>query len=127
MLDTKIYGLCLERIKHQILNARTRGEDKVLLETYCTADTGEIIDILELYDLDNKTDQGLWEKLDELACTISLLLGYQMKFGYGPDGEIGLFVFFRDYTDETDLAVHGNRKMPSGLDPVKASLNGTGM
>jgi hypothetical protein len=106
MHDAKIYGLCLERIKHQILNARTRGEDKVLLETYCTSDTGEIIDILELYDLDNKTDGGLWDKLRELSYTISLLLGHQLEFGYGPDREIGLFVFFRKKTGETVLSVH---------------------
>ncbi len=104
MLDAKIYGLCLERIKHQILNARTRGADKVLLETYCTADTGEIVDILELYDLENKTDEELWEKLDELATTVSLLLGHQLKFGYAPDGEIGLFVVFRCDREEIGLA-----------------------
>lgn len=107
MLDAKIYGLCLERIKHQIFNARTRGEDEVLLETYCTADTGEIVDILELYDLENKTDEGLWEKLSELAFTVSVLLGQKLEFGYGPDGEIGLYVVFEDDTDETGVAVHG--------------------
>ncbi len=104
MLDAKIYGLCLERINHQILNARTRGADQVLLETYCTADTGEIVDILELYDLENKTDEELWEKLDELATTVSLLLGHQLKFGYAPDGEIGLFVVFKDGRKEIGVA-----------------------
>jgi hypothetical protein len=107
MLDAKIYGLCLERIKHQILNARTRGEGKVLLETYCTTDTGEIVDILELYDLEERTDEGLWEKLSELAFTVSLLVGHTLEFGHGPDGEIGLFVVFTDDADETGFVVHG--------------------
>lgn len=106
MLDAKIYGLCLERIKHQIFNARTRGEKKVLLETYCTAETGEIVDILELYDMEDKTDEGLWEKLSELAFTVSVLIGHKLEFGYGPDGEIGLFVVFENDTDDTGVVAH---------------------
>jgi hypothetical protein len=118
MLDAKIYGLCLERIKHQILNARTRGEGKVLLETYCTTDTGEIVDILELYDLEEKTDDGLWEKLGELAYTVSLLVGHTLEFGHGPDGEIGLFVVFTDDADEAGLVVHGTDSEASEALPV---------
>lgn len=106
MLDAKIYGLCLERIKHQILIAQNRGEKKVLLETYCTRDTGEVVDILELYDLTDQTDEGVWEKLSELAFSVSVLLGHTLEFGHGPDGEIGLFVIFSSDADASSVVTH---------------------
>ena len=62
----KIYGLCLERLKHQIKNAgnRVKAEtyfcpDQVLLESYNTGERQDIIDILELYDLEERTFDSL--------------------------------------------------------------------
>ncbi len=57
MEKTKIYGLCLERMKYQKVHARQRVNGAcqhnglVLLESYNTSDIEDIIDILELYDI----------------------------------------------------------------------------
>src|SRR5271169_2187485 len=51
----KIYGLCLERLKHHIKNAKNRvkagtysSPDQLLLESYNAGDLEDIVDILEL-------------------------------------------------------------------------------
>ncbi len=93
MDNAKIYGLCLERLKHQIRNARRfRKEARVLIEGYLTGDIEEIIDLLELYDIELRTDEALTEKLDELAFTASVLLRETLTFGYDGRGHLGLYV-----------------------------------
>jgi len=102
MEGIKIYGLCLERLKYQIAKAYLRIEkDRVgnglplLLESYNTGNPEEIIDILELYDLENRTCAGLNEKLEDLAYTLSELLREKITFGYTREGHLGLYWMIR--------------------------------
>ncbi|MDA8078681.1 MAG: hypothetical protein M0Z79_07040 [Nitrospiraceae bacterium] len=97
MKDAKFYGLCLERLRFQIGNARKRVAESdglcegILLECYNTGDPEEIIDILELYDIEDRSLSGVFEKLDDLACTVSLLLREKIGFGLTGKGELGLY------------------------------------
>jgi hypothetical protein len=97
--DVKIYGLCLERLKHQIRlawkragNDRNENASQFLLESYNTGDIGDIIDILEIYDLGEHTDEALREKLDDLAYTVSILIGERLSFGITGQGHWGLYL-----------------------------------
>lgn len=98
MDELKIYNVCLQRVKFQISNARQRlngtlpFDSRVQLESYNTADLDDIIDILELYDLDNHTHEGLREKLADLAYTVSVLVKEKMAFDYDEKGNLGLFL-----------------------------------
>jgi len=101
--SVKIYGLCLERLRHQIKNARNRlaaetcnSPDHVLLESYTTGEIEEIIDILELYDLEERTLDSLKDKLDDLAYTASVLIGADLTFGFTEEGHLGLYLSVRD-------------------------------
>ena len=93
MDEVKIYGLCLERLKYQITNAlkRMNGHDRFLLECYNTGEIDDIIDILELYDVTEKTPEHLSRKLDNLAYTASLLVRESLTFDYTVDGHLGLY------------------------------------
>jgi hypothetical protein len=97
MKDAKFYGLCLERLRFQIGNAKKRIAvadhlcEGLLLECYNTGDPEEIIDILELYDIEDHTLSGVFEKLDDLACTVSLLLREKIGFGLTGNGDLGLY------------------------------------
>lgn len=91
----KIYGLCIERLKHQIdIANKKRGvsEGRVVLECYNTGDIDEIIDILELYDIEHKTPESIREKLSELAYTASLLVRNTVEFDYDADGNLCLYL-----------------------------------
>ncbi len=103
MEDVKIYGLCLERLKYQIDLAKEKpnnGEslvsERYLLESYHTSDKDDIIDILELYDLEKQTSSHLKEKLNELAYTVSLLIGEKMTFDLTDEGYLGLYLLAHD-------------------------------
>lgn len=102
MEAAKIYGLCLERITHQIMNAKQRvneerqGNGQVLLESYNTGDTEDIIDILELYDIETRTNEGLKEKLEDLAYTVSALMREVLFFDYTEEGHMGLYLSLKD-------------------------------
>jgi hypothetical protein len=103
MEDVKIYGLCLERLKYQTglaikkLNSDAPSiQDRVLLESYNTAEIDDIIDILELYDVEESTSNHVREKLEELACTVSLLLRETLAFDLTDDGHLGLYLLTRD-------------------------------
>ncbi len=112
--SVKIYGLCLERLKHQIKNARSRLKaetypltEEVLLESYNTGDLEDIIDILELYDLEERTLKSLREKLDDLAYTVSVLIGETVAFGFDEDGHLGLYLAIQERSlIRRALAVH---------------------
>jgi hypothetical protein len=98
MEEVKIYGLCLQRLRYQIANAKRRSEkgtqdrqDAILLESYNTGDFEDIVDILELYDVRERTAVALWEKLEDLEFTVSLLLGDTVTFGYDENGHLGLY------------------------------------
>lgn len=98
MDNAKIYGICLERLKYQIRLAKQRvkagtGEgDPILLECYNTGGIEDIIDILELYDVEEKTYAQLREKLEELACSISELSREALMFDYTEKGHLGLYL-----------------------------------
>ena len=112
--SVKIYGLCLERLKQQIKNARNRatskiytGTDHVLLESYNTGELEDIIDILELYDLEETTFESLKEKLDDLAYTVSVLIGETLTFGFSEESYLGLYLAIRDKSlSPSDFAVN---------------------
>lgn len=98
MKDAKFYGLCLERLRFQIANAKRRCGASgstcqgVLIECYNTGDPEEIIDILELYDIEDRSINGVLAKLDELAYTASILTREKLGFGLTGKGELGLYV-----------------------------------
>lgn len=91
----KIYGLCIERLKHQIDIANKKkgiSDSRVVLECYNTGDIDEIIDILELYDIEHKTAESIKGKLDELAYTASLLVRNTVEFDYNAEGNLCLYL-----------------------------------
>lgn len=95
MLEAKIYGLCLERLRHQIKKARENEAittRNYLLEGYNTADIDDIIDILELYDLEERSYDGLMQKLDDLAYTVSVLTQEKLFFDFTEEGHLGLYL-----------------------------------
>jgi hypothetical protein len=103
MEEVKIYGLCLERLKYQIGNAKEKADnyvsstgERLLLESYNTAEVDDIIDILELYDVEERTARHIEEKLEELAYTVSLLLRESLSFGLTDDGHLGLYLLTCD-------------------------------
>jgi len=96
--NAKIYGLCLERLKYQITNAKKRINGNgghlicTMLECYNTGDLDDIIDILELYDVQEKTIGNMKEKLNELAYTVSVLTLENLFFGFNDKGHLGLYL-----------------------------------
>jgi len=99
MEGAKIYGLCLERLRHQITKAKERaekyaadGSSGMLLESYNTGELDDIIDILELYDLKDRTFSEANEKLEDLAYTVSELTRERIMFGYTDEGHLGLYL-----------------------------------
>ncbi|MBI5213576.1 MAG: hypothetical protein HY957_09470 [Nitrospirae bacterium] len=103
----KMYGLCLERMRHQINIAKKKsqntafGEDDIfLLESYNTGDIEDIIDILELYDIENKTIDALHNKLEELAYTASVLIRETLRFGFTYEGHLGLYLTLNKETEQ---------------------------
>ena len=96
MDGVKIYGLCLERLKHQIGNAKKRtggtAPGPLLLECYNTGETEDIIDILELYDLEDHSPEQVREKLEDLAYTVSMLIREVLEFGFTEKGHLGLYL-----------------------------------
>ncbi|MBC8412858.1 MAG: hypothetical protein ISR96_12030 [Nitrospira sp.] len=109
MEDVKIYGLCLDRLKHQTGRAREQMNvhqiniDRFLLESYNTDDIEDIVDILELYDLEEQSSIHLKEKLRELEYTISLLLQETLKFDYTHEGHLGLFLLIQNEVLKPEL------------------------
>lgn len=107
MLEAKIYGLCLERLKHQINNAKQKVKsepfickDCFLLECYNTGDLDDIIDILELYDIGERTFEGVMEKLNDLAYTVSALTRETLFFDLTREGHLGLYLALADKVTE---------------------------
>ncbi|MBA4373337.1 MAG: hypothetical protein C0402_10820 [Thermodesulfovibrio sp.] len=94
--NAKIYGLCLYRLKYQIELALGRAEGsaekQLILESYNTSEIDEIIDILEIYDLQEKSPEELAAKLDELAYTVSVLTKHPLCFDYTELGHLGLYL-----------------------------------
>lgn len=89
----KIYGLCLERLRYQINNAKQKnnGTESILLESYNTGEIDDVIDILELYDIEEKTYDAFINKLDDLAFTVSVLTRENLFFGFNEKGHLSLY------------------------------------
>jgi hypothetical protein len=99
MDGVKIYGLCIERLEFQIGNAKKRlnesgqvSDEHFLLESYNTDDPEDIIDILELYDINERSFEAVREKLEELAYTVSVLTRETLTFGITERGHLGLYL-----------------------------------
>src|SRR5208282_841552 len=100
METASICGLCLERLKYQIRNAKKRtvssgGQARpgeILLESYNTGDPDEIVDILEIYHVKDRTLEGVQETLAELAYSASVLTREPLHFGFNEEGHFGLFL-----------------------------------
>ena len=112
MEAAKISGLCLGRIAHQIriANQRISGghphNGLILLESYNTGDIEDIIDILELYDIEARTNEGLKEKLEDLAYTVSEFMREVLFFDYTEEGHMGLYLSLKgDFGDESHEVV----------------------
>lgn len=122
MEGVKIYGLCLERIRHQIGNAksktfvdRTAPADRVLLESYNTGDVEDLIDILELYDINDRTMEGVLEKLEELAFTVSNLARESLSFDITADGHMGLYLSFSAVPGGSSASTKTESRVEQGL------------
>ena len=122
MEEVKIYRLCLERLKYQIGLANKKVisdaqsiQERFLLESYNTAEIDDIIDILELYDLEDTTSNHFKEKLEELAYTVSLLLRETLAFDLTDDGHLGLFLLTRD---ESLIMLEQENEVGSALENV---------
>lgn len=93
--NLKLYGVCVERLKHQLVLAKKRVGDRVVekevLEGYRTGDIEELIDILELYDIDEKSAEAFQNKLEDLAHDVSLFIKETIEFGYDDDGNLTLY------------------------------------
>ena len=94
--NAKIYGLCLYRLKYQIERAIGRaegcGQKQLILECYNTSEIDDIVDILEIYDLKERTQKELEAQLEELAYTVSVLTRQSLFFDYTEQGHLGLYI-----------------------------------
>ncbi len=100
METLSICGLCLARLKSQISNAKKRAANnggqtfagKIILESYNTGDPDEIVDILEIYHVKDRTLEGVQETLAELAYSASVLTRESLHFDFNEEGHFGLFL-----------------------------------
>ncbi len=96
MDNAKIYNVCLERVKFQVSNARKKLNGgvppggRLILESYNSGDFDDIVDILEIYDIKERTEECLREKLDDLAYTVSVLVNERVCFDYNDKGNLCL-------------------------------------
>ena len=104
----KLYGLCLERLKHQIELAKARYRENphifnfiVTLECYRTGDVDEIVDILELYNIDSDNMETVMERLEDLARDASLLVRDTVEFGFSDDGFLSIYLSVNGKTKES--------------------------
>ncbi len=106
MEEAKVYNVCLQRLKFQIaqakkrLNGKALSDQRVNLESYNSGDIEDIIDILEIYDLEEKTMSGLRDKLDDLAYTVSLLVNEKVCFDYNDSGDLCLYLLIEESCEE---------------------------
>ena len=106
MLRGKIYGICLDRVGQLIAKAKKRlngnsHHGQLLLESYCTGDINDIVYILVLYDLKERTPEGLTKELEKVASTLSRIAHDELSFGYTEEGHLGLYLTVTGVTMET--------------------------
>jgi hypothetical protein len=97
MIGRKVYGICLERVGQLITKAKERlngnsHQEPVLLESYCTGNINDIVYILVLYDLKERTPEGLTKELEKIAFSLSHVVREQLSFGYTDEGHLGLYL-----------------------------------
>ena len=93
--DFKLYNICVMRLRHQIEIAHKRGQvsgGRIVLESYCTSDVEEIIDIHELYDIEDRTLEGVMKKLARVAGDASLFVKEKVEFDFNTEGELCLYL-----------------------------------
>lgn len=103
MQRARIYGICLERLSVLIGKAKARltGEGhwaRVILESYHTGDIDDIVYILELDDIEERTQRGLRKEIDYLTSTLSEASGEMLSFDYCEAGYLGLYLTVGDGT-----------------------------
>jgi len=97
----KIYGMCLERLQHQIRLAKERIKamnpppERIVLECYYTNDVEDIIDILELYDIEHKDMDTVKQKLADLADDISIMMRERLEFCFNENGDLCLYLILK--------------------------------
>jgi hypothetical protein len=106
MLRGKINGVCLQRVGQLISKAKKRlngksHQGRVLLESYCTGDINDIVDILVLYHLRERTLEGLTKELEKVASTLSRIAHDELSFGYTEEGHLGLYLTVTGVTMES--------------------------
>src|SRR5512139_2724258 len=110
MLRGKVYGICLERVGHLItkgrqrLNGNSHRQGQVLLESYCTGNINDIVYILVLYDLKERTPEGLTRELEKVASTLSRVAHEELSFGYTEEGHLGLYLTLADRFQAEELS-----------------------
>lgn len=97
MKNSKIYGICLDRLSELIGKAKvrmngSRQDRQVLLESYNTGNVNDIVYILDLYDLEEHTYTGLIKELEFVASSISEVMRETLTFGYCESGHLGLYL-----------------------------------
>lgn len=113
MENAKVYNVCLERVKFQVGNARKRLNGgvppggRLILESYNSGEFDDIVDILEIYDIKERTEECLREKLDDLAYTVSVLVNEKVCFDYNDGGDLCLYLLIADSCEEkfTEMAM----------------------
>jgi hypothetical protein len=94
----KIHNICLDKLIDSIDEVRKKRHQPVdknglmLIESYNTADAEEIIRILGLTDIKDRTMEGLKDKLDDLSLTLSCFTQEELEFALDAEGNLGLYL-----------------------------------
>lgn len=109
MIRGKVNGVCLQRVAQLISKAKERlngniYQGQVLLESYCTGDVEDIVHILVLYHLRERTREGLAKELEKLAFALSRIAHEELSFGYCESGNLGLYLTITDGDRAGELA-----------------------
>jgi hypothetical protein len=94
----KIHNICLDKLTERIDEARIGSEvrsdkdGRILLESYNTSDIDEIIRIIGISDLRDRTIEGLLEKLEDLSLTLSCFTQEDLIFAFSEQGDLGLYL-----------------------------------
>lgn len=109
--DFKLYNVCVMRLRHQIEIAHKGGRmsgGRTVLESYCTSDIEEIIDIHELYDIEDRTIEGVMKKLARVAGDASLFVKEKVEFDFSEEGELCLYLVNSVVSEKEDLQTNSD-------------------
>lgn len=82
----------MEIARSKIKKENLREGDRVILESFNTSDIDDIVDILELYDIENKQPETVKEKIEELAESVSLMIREIVEFDFAYNGHLCLYL-----------------------------------